>query len=398
MPYLNSLSTLCFFVGLSCFLSCEKEITVEPNIYNCGLTQENLPAHSKAAELQAIIEGMVDKVPGIQVALTSENGERWTGAAGYADIPNNIRMEDCHPIMIASISKVVTAVMIFQLQDEGVLKIEDPLSNWLDNSIIGAIPNANQVSLTHLLNHTSGIPDYLNTEQTIDAFNQPNYKLTQLEKLDYIKGEDADYNVGEKFSYSNTNYLLLGLVVQQARGMMLWDAIQQFIAAPLGLTNFVMGTEAEPVPEGSARPYLALNGDKYFDVMQWAVADAATGDGGIASNMQDLNLFFEALFQEEIISGTALAQMTENIVLIGDDGQDFDEWEDEGYGYGITRYNTQKGLAFGHTGSTASYNSLSFYYPQNGVVLSIISNGISTTLDEDTITDLRDDLLDVAFD
>lgn len=385
-----------FFLLLGLF-SCDEAPIVAPLTYACELSFPTHPeSHPQAAAFEELINEFLPFTTGIQVALRSADGQSWTGASGYADIPNNIRLAPCHRFLIASISKMLTATLILQLQDENLVSIDDPLSDYLGPDLIGRIANAEAVSLRQLLNHTSGIPDYLNIRQFINGLNQPFFLETQREKLVYVHDEPAEFAPGADFSYSNTNYVLLGLVVEQLRSMPLWEAVDQYIAAPLGLGQLAMGTEDNPIPNDVARPYLATLGGRYFDFTETAVSDAATGDGGILSNMQDLNRFALALFEEQLLSGTALEQMTTDFQILESDESDFSEWPDEGYSLGVTRYNTPFGTAWGHTGNSSSYNSSLFYFPENGAILSIVYNGIDLERIDELI-DKNEALRDAFF-
>lgn len=393
------MKNLLILTGLLCLflsVSCEKEIVIPDENYSCTMTYEvNSEAHPKAAELQSVLNRAFTFTPGWQAYVVDNNGQEWAGSKGFADIPNQIEMQNCHQLMIASISKTVTATLILRLQDEGILHVDDPISDWLEEEIISEIANAETAKISHLLNHTAGMPDYLNIRQALDAINEPGLLLTQREKLEYAYGKPAEHALGERYSYSNTHYVLLGLIVENAKGKKLWDVVEEEITLPLGLTRFEMGTESKPVPDGVARPYLAYDNNKFFDIGQNAVSDAATGDGGIISNMQDLTTFFQALFGGQIISEGALQQMTETVTLTGEDEADF-EWEDEGYGYGLSVFNTPQGKAYGHTGFTAAYASVFFYYPDTGASVGAITNGASVDLPDGEYERLRDDLLRLA--
>lgn len=376
--------------------ACQEAELLNPNIYECDLTLPELDVHPKSTAYQSILEDIIPYTPGVQVAIRDKQGLQWTGAAGYADIPNNIMMQPCHHLMVGSVSKIVTSTLIYQLQDEGLLDINDPLSKHLSDDLIGEIENADKVNITHLLNHTSGIRDYLSVEQFFNSVNQAFFKETQREKLKYIYGKSAYHEPDAEFTYSNTNYVLLGIIVEEIRQMTLWDAVEEFIAVPLGLSRLVMGSEENPIPEGTARPYLSTRGDKYYDIMQNAVSDAATGDGGIASNAQDLVLFIEGLFNGQLISEAALNQMIENVVPMEDES-DFDDWGGDFYGLGITRYNTDKGVAYGHTGLTSSYSSVLFYFPESRTTFAVAYNGANFNAAEGKRKALREAIFELIF-
>ncbi|MEL7160075.1 MAG: serine hydrolase domain-containing protein [Bacteroidota bacterium] len=377
--------------------SCDEATVVPPATYACTLSQPSgEDSHPRAEEFRALLQTVIPYTTGVQVAVTDRNGDRWTGALGFADLANDVPLVACHQLMIASISKTVTASIILQLYDEGELDLDDQLSAWLEDELIGELANAREVSLRQLLNHTSGIPDYLTAEQFLLSQNRPFLLESQREKLRYAYGLRADNTPGAGFSYSNTNYVLLGLVVEKATGQALWEAVADRLVGPLNLQRFAMGTETDPIPDHVARPYLAFTGGKYIDFTPTAVADAATGDGGIISNMQDLTRWVEALFSGELIEPATLAEMIGAPVDVPTEQADFSEWPDEGYGLGITRYNTPWGTAYGHTGSTSSYNSFLFYFPESAVTLAAVTNGIDLELiDEfgDAATALRNDFL-----
>lgn len=351
--------------------ACEQAEVIAPSTYNCSLSYpDNSAAHPLKAEFEQALADLAAIMPDAQVAITSQDGLRWTGAIGMADIPNGVALNPCHQLMVGSISKTFTAVLIMQLQDEGILDVDDPVSDWLSQDLIGELANANESSIRNLLDHTSGIPDYLAAEQFIKALNTPNLLETQEAKLRYAYPLKATHAVGEDHYYSNSNYVMLGLIVEKARNMRLWEAVDAYIAQPLGL-DLQMGTHETPIPSGTARPYLQVSKGKYRDMMATAVSDAATGDGGIASDAQELTVFIEALFEERLVSAAALKEMTESLVLTGPDMADFPQWGEEAYGLGMNRFDSPKGYAFGHTGSTSSYNSFLFYFPDKKVSIAI---------------------------
>ncbi len=386
----NKILVSLFFLFLS--FSCEKEKIVSPTVYDCNLSFPNDGAsHPRASQFSDVLQSYSLKTPGLQIAITSQNGDSWTDANGWADIPSNVPFMSCTKTMIGSTSKVVTAVMIFQLQDEGILSIDDQISKWLDQDLIDQIANADQVTIKQLLNHTTGIPDYLSVRQHINAINEPFLLETQKEKLSYIFDKPATHSPGETYAYSNSNYVLLGLIIESARKMPLWDAIDLYIAQPLGLENFKMGTYETPIPPEAARPYLATHANKYFDAMHMAVSDAATGDGGIASNMQDVNAFFRALFNLQIISEAALKQMTEDLITQGGGASiEIEGFGEELYGLGIERYDTPYGMAFGHAGFTTSYECYVMHFTEKNVTISTAYNGASM---QDKNTEQRYSLL-----
>lgn len=368
-------NTIIFSFILLLFAACTEEIIFEPSVYDCQMsaTVDN-SQHPKNQKFTAALNEVAQHVVGAQVAVRTADGQFWTGASGMADIPSNVALEPCHKTMVGSTSKIYAAVLIFQLQDDNLLDINQPISQYLDQSLIDQIANWDKVTVRQMLNHTSGIKDYLSIRQAVDALNQPFLLETQEEKIRYIYGKNANFEPGTDYEYSNTNYVLLGLIVENLRQMDLDAATERYIAQALGLKNTIMGKELDPIPAGVARPYIAVHGGKYQDVMSWSVSDAATGDGGIATNMQDAILFIEGLFNGDLVSDAALKQMSEDLTL---EGYNSLYSETNWYGLGLEVADNEYGKLFGHTGSTSSYNAFLMHFPDSGVSISIAFNGLS---------------------
>ena len=391
------LLSLSFLAGLF-FFGCAEAEFVEPASYSCQLNfPDESSIHPKAGAFQAALDRVARNTPGVTVALKSADGLTWNGVAGKADIPNNVNMEVCHKMMIGSISKVFTATMIFKLQDQGLLSIDDPLTKWIDASITSKLENADRVNLTELLNHTSGLADYNDTEFTLDAINKPYLKLSQEEKLEYAYGLNATNAPGARYTYSNTNFVLLGMVVEKALGIPQAQALERLIFDPLGLRSGDYGSVNEPIPSDVPRPYVAIKGGKFVDLMHVEVADANTGDGGVAINMQELRLFFEGLFQGKLLSDAAFTQMTQTLTEIPEDEADFPDWGTEFTGYGIDIFQTPVGEAYGHTGGIFGFNAVAYYYPESGASLMIAYNGAEQR-EVDYKEDMREELMRLMFD
>jgi len=380
----------------SIFLTYMSSVKIPFSIYNglnqfVGLGYKFYPFTQKNNDntaLQTAVDKLTEHIVGAQVAVIKDD-KLWIGKTGMADIPNAVALENCHKTMVGSISKLYTTALIYQLQDEGLLSIDDLLSKHLDQNLISELANANEVTIKQMLNHTSGIPDYLNIKAFVDAINIDNLLLTQEEKLEYAHGKNATNKPGETYSYSNSNYVLLGLLIEKLRQMDLWDAVDVHIAQPLNLVNTKMGTEIHPLPEGTARPYIATRDGKFIDIYQNSVADAATGDGGIATNMQDLALFIQALFKGQLTSTNAVQQMLE----LTEVSENFDA------GNGIEIFTSDNGrVGYGHSGSTSAYNAFAIYFPVEQTTVVFGFNAISeqnTALN--AMNQLADDLTSILF-
>lgn len=377
--------------------SCEKAVLVAPSIYACDLAfTEDSAAHPKSSQFEAAMEKVEAYVPGVQIAVRSKDGQVWLGAQGLADIPNQVAYENCTKTMIGSSSKMYTATLIMQLQEDNILSIEDPISKWLDAAMIEKIENADQVNIRQLLNHTSGIRDYLSVEHHINALNTPNYKLSPAEKMAYIYGKPADNAPDAHYTYSNSNYVLLGLIIEKARAMPYHEAVVNYINAPLGLQNTVAGTTENPIPTGTARPYFAVRNGKYTDIMPFSVSDAATGDGAMATNMQEALLFIEGLFNHTLVSEETLTQMMEENVKM--ESPDL-FGEGKSAGLGLEHIVHEKyGSVIGHSGSTTAYWAQLFHYPESQVTIAVAFNGdTNQDYEYEQLLQMILEVVDIAF-
>ncbi|MEN0051409.1 MAG: serine hydrolase domain-containing protein [Bacteroidota bacterium] len=385
------------FIGcVLLFLGCQQDDIIAPSVYSCELIiEDNFHSHPKSERFESAMRKVLEITPGVQIAVRSEDGNLWLGSQGFADIANQAPFENCTQTMVGSVSKIYTAVATLQLQDDGILSIEDPISDWISPEMVQEIENADQVSIKQLLNHTSGIRDYLAAEHFVNSLNTPYFKLSPEEKMEYIYGRSAELPPNTRYSYSNSNYVLLGLIVEKARNMPFEQVIEEYISTPLGLKMTVMGTTEEPIPVTCARPYLALNNGNYFDVYQFGVADAATGDGGIATNMYETLTFIEAIFDNTLVSENTLA------LMLSETAEDSNRRlysETNVYGLGLRQHNTENGLLVGHSGSTSAYRADLYHFPERGVTFAIAFNG-DTEQDKEYIEslDLILELIDIAF-
>ena len=386
---------------LSAFMmACEKHEITPAAAYSCEMSfPDNSEEHPQKEAFQSLLDEFNQSLPGVMVGVRSPSGKEWFGTAGFADIQSGVSLDPCHLMMVGSISKVFTSTTIFRLQDEGKLSIDDLLADHLDGPYMNEIEQAKEVTLRQMLNHTSGLPDYLdNDDLFFQALNEPFYQLTAEEKLEYAYDLKASHRPGTDYYYSNTNFVMLGLVIEKLTGKSLDQAKKEYIFDALQLTNAEVGTPDNPIPTRAARPYFALNGDKFIDLTAIEVSDAATGDGGVAISTQDLNRFIQALFNKELLSDASFDQMTNSLYVKPDGQEDFSDWPDESSGLGIDLFHTPYGDAYGHTGRIFAFNAMLFYWPESGATLSLAFNGSSWTDDiELSKLDLMEDFMDLVF-
>jgi D-alanyl-D-alanine carboxypeptidase len=188
----------------------------------------------KSKSYQAILNQYVGYgLTGISVSISSPGQVPFNGAAGYADIDNKIPMTTSHVFSAASIPKSFVAIVILKLIEEGKLSLDSKISDYLDEDVKAMVVNVDKITVRQLLNHTSGLPDVINEEYIADLNADPGRYYTLKELLNYIKGKDAISEPGKAYSYTDTNYILLYLIIGKITDNPL-DALKNHIMSPLG--------------------------------------------------------------------------------------------------------------------------------------------------------------------
>jgi D-alanyl-D-alanine carboxypeptidase len=309
-------------------------------------------------------------IPGVVMYVHIPGKGMWVGARGLSNRSMFIPMIPSDRFRIASITKTFVATMVLQLVDEGRLTLDDTVEQWFP----GLVPRGDQMTVRHLLNHTSGLHDYLDYQFDTIIDGQRSRMWRPEEIVAYAVSYPASFAPGEpgRWQYSNTNYILLGMIIEQATGSSLTEQLHARIIDPLQLQNtFLDGYEE--IPGGVARGYL---GSLDYTDLNMSFAWAA---GGMVSNAEDLGRFAQALFGGELLSQQSFEQMLSFIY-----------WDRYGtgnypiYGLGmmqdIVSFETNMGLpqrpsqatfggVWGHTGALTGYRSAMGYLHERQITI-----------------------------
>ncbi|MEQ9167934.1 MAG: serine hydrolase domain-containing protein, partial [Fulvivirga sp.] len=309
-----------FILYLSIILiaSCTNYEELKPEDYSCFTLPPIAQDHPRADEFQNFVNAKVrEGLPGLNMMVRTTDGQAWFGAAGKADIHNDIALSPCHRMIIASVSKIATASAVFKLVDAGKIDINNKLSIYLSGEYMDKIENAKEVTIEQLLDHTSGLFDYLNpTKWELISINEPYKSESPAEKLKFAYGKSSDHAPGETYAYSNTNYVLLGLLVEKVSGQTLAKFLTEQIFIPLGLNSIFVGDEQTHLPKGTPKGYLDIHSNEtLIDSEFWYHYDLATGDGGVITTMYELGIFIEELLAGNVISSASLTTMKDDFEL-----------------------------------------------------------------------------------
>jgi D-alanyl-D-alanine carboxypeptidase len=329
---------------------------------NTNSYADNSDCHPAAVLLEPLIDRAVSNgLPGAVVLVDTPGAGTWVCARGKIDLDYGIPMKKNSLSRVGSITKIFVSVVILKLSEEGKLSLDDPVSNYLPDSIVRQVENAGCVTIRELLNHTSGIPNYL------DYIPLRSNGLTPEKCLGFIYGRHAYFKPGKGAYYSNTGYVLLGMIIEALENKPVGEVFNERIFLPLGLKSTYFDPE-NPVHRETARGYADLdNSGKYTDTTDFDDV-TRTPDGGIVSTVYDLAAFIKAVFNDRsFLSESSLAEMTNNFRVETRFNQD--------YGLGIIRCRLKSGVfMYGHTGGNIGYSAELYYLPSGGTTVACLFN------------------------
>lgn len=321
-------------------------ILVNPAAADVGTDSDHRPAR------QAIEAAVRDGVPGVVARARDRHGTR-NGTAGVADLRTGRERLPQDRYRAGSITKTFVATVLLQLEAEGRLHLDDTVEDWLPGVVRGHGHDGRRITLRQLLNHTSGIYNYTGDpgfrEKLFgDGFFQHRYDTWRPRQLvAFAMRHRPDFAPGAEWKYSNTNFILAGMVVEKATGSPYGREIERRILRPLGLrATSLPGTDAR-MPRPSGRAYSKLSEDpeaKIHDVTGLN-ASASWASGEMISDNADLQRFYRALMKGALLPRQQLKEMTTTVAM---DPQN----PGNRYGLGLVRVKLSCGKdVWGHGGS-----------------------------------------------
>ena len=317
---------------------------------------------------QPLIENEVAAgAPGVAAYL--DDGHRvWQGAAGVADVRTHRALRATDRFRAGSNTKSVVATVVLQLVGERRLALTDTVARRLGP----VLPYANQVTVRNLLNHTSGIPDNA-TPPAVELFKGDPFRHWQpAELVALVAGQPQEFPAGTSWSYSNTNYTLLGMIVERVTGHTLEQEVERRILRPLDLRDTSMPT-GQPRLGGSFSRGYSLDYDDELDQLPNTLRDVTVHDpsgfwaaGNLVTTEQDLARFFRALLTGRLLSPSLLAEMKTTVPTTY--GPSIH------YGLGLFFYDTPCGTLIGHGGGMPGYENQFVSSPDGRRQIGIMRN------------------------
>ncbi|QLE75708.1 beta-lactamase family protein [Streptomyces rectiverticillatus] len=306
------------------------------------------------AEVQRALDAMVRAgAPGV-LARVDDSTDSWTVTSGVADLRTGREVPHDARFRIASLTKGVVATTVMRLAEEGRLELDRPVGDRLP----GVVSGADRITVRQLLNHTGGLADYIKHKEFKDPadYGERTYRPEQLVALADALG--AKHEPGPPFTYSNSGYIVLGMLIEKVTGHELADELRRQVLEPAGMTRtflpltdpqlhgphatgYYLPAGADPQDPGALRPITRINPS-----FAWAAY-------GLVSDARDVNRFYQALFGGRLVRPASLEQMRTGVAT--QQAPVFPR-----YGLGLESAGLTCGEMWGGTGSIPGYETFAF--------------------------------------
>ncbi len=331
------------------------------------------------------------KFPGATIGIALADGTTFGLAVGYSDTATKQLMSPDDLLLQGSVGKTYVAAVALQLVGEGKLNLDDKIEKWLgQEKWFARLPNARDITVRMLMNHTSGLVRYEFKEQfTIDLTRQPDKVWRPEELVAYVLDTAAPFAAGKDWEYSDTNYIVLGMIIERATNSTYYQQLRKRILDPLGLRQTVP-SESRSIPglsqgyAGADNPFgksdaMIVNGKMVVNPQfEW------TG-GGIASSASDLARWAKLLYEGRASTPALLREMLDGVpAKLGPETK---------YGLGVILRPTPLGLSYGHSGFFPGYLTDVMYFPQHRIAVAV---QVNTSVPRATVKPLSRVVIELA--
>lgn len=288
--------------------------------------------------------------------LVSKNGEIiYEKGFGYADIGNKVPVTPDTKFRIGSITKQFTASAILKLQEEGKISVTDKLSKFIPD-----FPRGDEVTIHHLLTHTSGIHSFTDRPSFLKYVT---LSVTPKSLVDSIKSWPYDFNPGDRFLYNNSGFFILGYIIENISGKNLAEYLNETFFKPLGMNNTGMHSTTLLL-DNEAYGYSIENG-KVIKALNWDMSWAG-GAGALYSTVRDLYRWNEAIFSGKVLKEESLKAAFTPVVLNNKEKSD--------YGYGWAFQDVRGYKFISHGGGLHGFQSFLERQPENKITVAVLCN------------------------
>jgi len=329
--------------------------------------------------LKAALQAKLDewhkagKFPGATLGVVLPDGESFGLAVGYSDREARTPMKANDRMLAGSVGKTFAAATALQLVKEGKIGLEDKVEKYLGaEPWFPRLPNAKDITVRQLMNHTSGLVRYeFKPQFTKDLTANPEKAWTPAELVAYLLDEKRPFEAGKGWDYSDTNYIVLGMIIEKVTGRKFYDEASRRLLKPLKLKDTIPqdGLKLKGVVQGYAGPNNPFGGkDAMIQEGRFTINPQFewTG-GGFASTAQDLARWAKMMYEGRAYSPDLLPEVLDGVSapMLGRETR---------YGLGVIVRKTQAGTSYGHSGFFPGYMTDMMYFPDSKIAIAVQVN------------------------
>ena len=324
-----------------------------------------LPGPPTDAEIAAAADTLAARAlsqagaAGLSVAVARNGKVIFSKGYGLAEVEHDVKVDGDSMFRMGSITKQFTAAAIMRLVEQGRIGLDDPVTRH----VAGYNTHGREITLRHLLTHTSGIKSY--TELKRVMVDEPEREFTHQEMLDMVQNEPLAFDPGTQFEYSNTGYYLLGMVIENVSGKSYCAYMQDEFFGPLGLTRTRCDSNTEIV-KGRAQGYTVVGETLVND--RGLATGTTFAAGGLLASAHDLVVWADALAAGRVVSPASCTLMSTPAALTGGGAHD--------YGFGLFIDSLDGHARVQHGGDIFGFNSMLARFPDDGVTVAVMSNSL----------------------
>lgn len=337
------------------------------------------PRHSMSSRFQTELDAIRAQysIPGMTASFVLPDGRAESFASGLSDKELKTPMISTSRMLAASVGKSFIAAEAVALDGERILKLDDPVSNWLgDRGWFSRLPNHGTMTIRHLLTHSSGLPDHVHMPAFASAYSR---RWSETENpfppeslIEFILDQPPLFPAGEGWAYSDTGYIVLGLIIEKASRRGVFDEISRRFLSPFGLTATEPSNRKEL--RGLVSGYVSVKNPLGFlekttvspGVLAWNPSIEWTG-GGFISNSRDLAMWAKTLYEGRAMRGQYMSELLRSVPVDRDEGVS--------YGAGVAIYERGPlGTTYGHGGWIPGYCTSMRYFRDHRTALAFQIN------------------------
>jgi D-alanyl-D-alanine carboxypeptidase len=311
--------------------------------------------------------------PGATVGVVLANGESFALAVGVSDRTSKTAMKPNDRMLAGSVGKTFAAATALQLIKEGKIGLDYKIEKYLGKETwFARLPNSNQITVRQLMNHSSGLVRYEFKDQfTKDLTANPEKYWKPAELVAYLLDEKAPFEAGKGWDYSDTNYIVLGVIIEKVTGRKFYDEANRRLLKPLKLKD--TGAQDGPRLQGLVQGYAGSNNpfggkDEMITAGKFAINPQFewTG-GGYISTAHDLARWAKMMYEGKAYSADLLPQVLDGVAapMLGRETR---------YGLGVIIRKTAAGTSYGHSGFFPGYLTDMMYFPDEKIAIAVQVN------------------------